>query len=67
MKFQVTFKTPDALDFAIDAVTSVVNTLELEEEKANLSEFAGKWVEWGESVTLEFDTDAGTCIVLPVK
>lgn len=27
----------------------------------------GKWIEYGEYVRIEFDTDAGTATVLPVK
>jgi len=33
--------------------------------KKSFKEFAAKWVRYGELVTIEFDTDAGTATVLP--
>ena len=52
MKFQVTFKDPDA--FYSDAAGNGLTDKEL--EKA--TEFARPWFEYGEYVTVEFDTEA---------
>lgn len=58
MKFQVSFKTPDAISDAL---------VELSDSDVDeLSEFCGKWVEYGEYVTLEFDSVKGTCRVVEV-
>lgn len=56
MKFQLTFKTPDVLteldgDFGYDKNT-------VEEAKA----FAEKFLEYGEYITVAFDTELGTCV-----
>lgn len=73
MTFQVTFKTPDALENAVDQeVEYELNTLEDEYQddenrdsiKAGLMKFAQKWVRYNEYVTLEFDTVADTVTVL---
>ena len=51
MKFSLTFKTPDVTDQLEDA----------EAERAR--EFLKKWLEYGEYVTIDFDTEAGTAEV----
>ena len=52
MKFEVTFKDPDAVYY-----DDAGNELEAEKrEKAE--EFARTWLEYGEYVTIEFDTKA---------
>ena len=39
---------------------------QLQEKRAEkLRDFAGKWLEYGEYVVVEFDTDAGTAVVVP--
>jgi len=80
-KFTVTFKTPDAVaDAAVEAgnaeaaerMAGLGRPAE-EGEQDELAtywtkcfkEFAGKWVRYGEYVTIEFDTEAGTATVLP--
>jgi hypothetical protein len=78
MKVQVTFKTPDAVEQALDdEIKSDIgwcNEVEglpwiameeayedrLEEAKGIIS----KWVEYGEYVTIEFDTETKTAKVL---
>jgi hypothetical protein len=57
VKLIVTFKDPDAV---ADALKSVP-----EEELAG--ELLDKFVEYGEYVRLEFDTEAKTARVVPVK
>lgn len=61
MKFTVVFKTPDAVCNAVNAL----NIDDLEQEDA--AQFANKWVEYGEYVRIEFDTNAGTATVLKLK
>lgn len=43
----------------------------MEKEEGKLSKFVGRFIEDGEggndAVTLEFDTEAKTCVVVPVK
>ena len=56
MKFTVTLKDPDALD----------NTLieYPENKRRKLKDFAGKFLDYGEYITVEFDTEKKTAIVL---
>jgi monoamine oxidase len=75
MKVQVTFKTPDATD---DAILAEVERLLAMEAKTPDAEGEGaaddmyhdarkalkRWVKYGEYVTVEFDTEAGTAVVL---
>lgn len=77
MKFTVYLKDPDTLQDAInDAVKEeLLRVLEDDEEreavaeirKQNTSEACATWFQYGECVTLEIDTKAMTCVVLPVK
>ena len=79
MKFRVTMKDPDTLH---DAISEAVN-LELvqmspqidEEEQELLAEsrrekvgkICEKWFKWSEYITVEIDTEAKTCVVVPEK
>lgn len=76
MKFRVTFKDPDGpLDCIEDAAKGWAATIEglsdkerksiAESRQDYLNDFAGKWLRYGEYVTIEFDTDAGTAVVVP--
>lgn len=75
MKFQVTMKTPDALVEGIrDAVIGAVSTLPISvaakahEAEARVQQaysLGRKWFEDGETLTVEIDTDADTCTVIP--
>jgi len=74
MKIKVTMKCPDALDQAIekaaeDEVGGPMDSSEHDERWKDLvlqgKKVATKWFKWGEYVTLEIDTEANTCIVLP--
>ena len=74
MKFNVTFKTPDAVyetvkDISEQEACEVVdideNCDKQSEIRTELEDFASKWVKFGEIVTIEFDTEKGTAIVVP--
>jgi hypothetical protein len=76
MKFRVTFKTPDALEYAAQEVSVVEARQQAEHDGATFYdaqgeaydaaiEFGKKWVKYGEYVTIEFDTEAGTATVVP--
>ena len=78
MKFRVTLKDPDGFyDGITDAVESSLNgtTFSDEEEFEKISELRrekiktaiSKWVEYGEYITIEFDTTAGTATVVPLR
>ncbi len=73
MKFRVSFKTPDAVDYAIENVLgSERNALELNEDafiareeiKGTIKEMCDKFVSYGECVTIEFDTETKTATVV---
>jgi hypothetical protein len=77
MKFRITLKDPDGFYEGIDEATfaSVKSHLgedpdsDVEEAVSNVArqkieDFIEKWVEYGEYVTLEFDTDTGTAVVV---
>lgn len=62
MKFRLTFKTPD-----VTAQIPADMSLEYEERNSRLWEaidFANKFLMYGESITVEFDTNARTATVL---
>ena len=56
MKFIVTFKNPDALDWSLEDYP--------EGNREEMKKFAERWIEHGEYVDIEFDTKKGTAIVL---
>lgn len=70
MKFRVTFKTPDAVETAImDELSPRIaesedEKLDREDKIEELKEFASQWVKYDEYITVEFDTEAGTCRVV---
>lgn len=79
MKIKVQLKDPDALFDAVqDAVHDHVvlmaeaNNLDYGERKSleearveKVLELAKRWFRWSEYLTVEIDTDAETCVVLP--
>lgn len=75
MKIRVTFKTPDAVDNAVEeAVEGVLAGADMDDDEADgafevlrdgATQAVAKWVRYGECVTVEFDTEAGTATVLP--
>lgn len=77
MKFTVTMKCPDALDVAIDEASfdeERPDGLDDEEwgdvvdgRKEKSRAAARRWFQYGEYLTVEVDTDAQTCTVVPVR
>ena len=74
MKFKVTMKDPDTLYDAIEeAVTEDIDSSLPEDEREALAEcriekvrdLASTWFEYGEYLTVEIDTEAKTCVVIP--
>lgn len=77
MKFLVTMKTPDSLE---DCISEAVNDASLdwdnvekeflEDEIYNqteeFKELCKKWFKYGEYITVEIDTEAKSCVVVPV-
>ena len=77
MKIKITMKSPDAVYESIkEAVKGSVATIEgledfeLEEMEESRTKSVGeklsKWIEYGEYITVEFDTETGEAIVVPV-
>lgn len=76
MKIKITFKDPDAL---IDCINESLEDLKIEgvsdEELEGIKEqrleeykeLCGKWFKWGEYLTVEVDTEAGTIKVLEAE
>ncbi len=60
MKFHVTFKDPDALDYAIQDATA--ENPDVDDEK--LRKVASSFFDYGEYVTIEIDTDKKTATVV---
>ena len=79
MKFRVTMKDPDGVYESLRDATSeslkaepgsldedeIDALTEIRQEK--LGKFTEKWITYSEYITVEFDTEAGTCVVVPVK
>ena len=59
MKVQLTFKSPDVIDCAIENLS--------EEKKEEAKEIIQKFVRDGEYIDVEIDTDLETCDVIPVN
>ena len=58
MKIRLSFKTPDVVDYAVEDLT--------EDEQAEVKSACEKFVEYGECLTIEIDTETGTAEVIPV-
>jgi hypothetical protein len=76
MKFTVTMTDTYALQNAIhDAVSSTTDFAWSAEEKKMTHEeheeitrkLCSRWFEWGFCLTVEIDTEAMTCVVVPAK
>lgn len=76
MELSITMKDPDVVSQAvIDAATaSTENTAGLSDDELEslaidreeqINELISKWFKYGEYLTVDIDTDAGTCIVRP--
>jgi len=62
MKFRVYMKDPDGIH---DSIAEACD--ENEQTRECLFEFIKRWCMYGDYITIEFDTDAGTATVLEVK
>lgn len=60
MKVRLIFKTPDVIERA-------VNEMGIRDvyEKMAVADACKPWVQYGEILTVEIDTDANTCQVVP--
>lgn len=79
MKFTVTMKDPDTLHDAIEeAVVEYVNGLTghldeddrediIQNRKEKIAEICQKWFRYGEYLSVEIDTEAGTASVCEAK
>jgi putative exporter of polyketide antibiotics len=67
MKFNVTFKTPEALHEAIINETKFVSEEKKNDVVSLMTEEASRWIEYGEYLTVQIDTDKKTCTVLENK
>ena len=57
MKFRLSFKTPDALDYLDE------HDADPEEVEAK-KEFARRYIRYSEAITIEFDTEAETAVAV---
>lgn len=55
MKICITFKNPDAVDYALEDIPR--------EEREEVKEKLSKWITYNEYVTIEFDLDNNTAEV----
>lgn len=65
MKLKITFKTPDAVDYAI---RDTFIPAESDEDSVTIKDIENKlskWVKYGEMITVEFDLEAMTAEVVP--
>jgi hypothetical protein len=78
MKFRITMKDPDGpyecIQDAAEEMVEAIEGLTPEERQVfrhsrvdMLRDFAGRWMEYGEYITVEFDTEAGTATVIESK
>jgi len=58
VKVRVTFKSPDAVFESLRDVD--------EDKRAEVEAVASKFIEYEEYITVEIDTEAGTCVVVPL-
>lgn len=61
MEFTLTFKTNDVLDQVIKRLAPLT-PMQIRE----IEEFAEDYIEYGEYIRVEFNTETGTVIVLPL-
>lgn len=69
MKFTLTFKCPDVLDQVDNPEPNEDPYIEEEwdkyySNKAEISKIVEKFIRWGELITVEFDTETLTAVVI---
>lgn len=74
MILQVTFKTPDAIDFALQGLPEIealpdseYGDYGKEDFKNEIKKKLAKWVKYGELITIEFDLDDMTARVVEAR
>ena len=69
MKISLTFKTPDVVSDAVNALYEgeFSDDYDYEEKSEEAQQELSKWVQYGEYVTIDFDTDKGTAVVREEK
>ena len=81
MRFNITFKTPDAIEHALEEVGENFDhhdffteddpdeamALAIEEAEDDCREFLSKFIQYGETITIEFDSFSGTATVKRIK
>lgn len=78
MKLIATFKTPDALEQTLDTIPqnsscyhedTLCEECQIKEDelKEEVKQFLEKYIEWGEYIRIEFDTEAKTARVLEIE
>lgn len=77
MKIRIHLKDPDGVYDSINAaVVTSIRQLGLSEREASalidarteeVTDALGKWIKYGEYVSIEFDTEAGTATVCEVR
>ena len=66
-KIRVVFKTPDAVDMAVQEAVQENTPVDIQDQAAEqIKKSLEKFVRWGEQITVEFDTEAGTATVIPL-
>lgn len=60
MKFRVTFKTPDAVQYALEELPA-------DADFESAQKVLDKFVEYNEYVRIEFDTETQTATVVPTR
>lgn len=63
MNIRLTFKTPDVVD---DAVRRYMQEVD-EDRELEIEAACAKWIRYGEYLTVEIDTETGTCTPIPAK
>ena len=67
MHIPVTFKTPGVVEDAVDSLRDYENDDDYDDAVAKANKALSKWIEFGEYVTIDFDTKAGTAKVRELR
>jgi hypothetical protein len=74
MIVRISFKTPDAMEdaiqeaiqFAEEDAKETGETVDTDELREKAEAVCKKWIKFGENITVDVDTENGTCTVEPV-
>jgi hypothetical protein len=67
MKIRVHFKTPDALYYALEETFTEEDTEEQLEQKEAAKTICEKFIQYGENIVVDIDTENWTARVVPVR